>query len=129
MTQPHPILSRLRPAALLGLAALALSACAVPLSDAQRQTVAACRERADQVYEVQNRGAIYLPQPSSDTPFSSNYAIGGSDSGLIARHSDDQMVSDCVRNTGTQPMGNAGKAPAATGGAATGGAATGGAAR
>ncbi|MDE2515027.1 MAG: hypothetical protein KGL12_03275 [Rhodospirillales bacterium] len=118
MTHPHPILPRLRPSTLLGLAALALSACSVPLSDAQRQTVAACRERADQVYEAQNRGAIYLPHPSSDTPFSSNYAIGGSDSGLIARHADDQMVTDCVRNTGTQPMGDGTKAPPAPGGAA-----------
>jgi hypothetical protein len=87
------------------LAALALTACGggAPSSQAQADasTRAACRGRADQVYEQQNRGAIYSPASQVNTPFSNNYLPDQSDRGLSDLFSHDKLVADCVRNTGT----------------------------
>ena len=50
------------------------------------------RRNRDQIYTITNR----------DVPFSAGYAPGATDQGLAARYSNDKMVSDCVRNTGTE---------------------------
>lgn len=95
-------------AALLGC--LALGACsfgAPPVSNRQAQanaeTVAACRHRADEVYNIQNRPEIFRPPPAVNTPSSGQYAPGTLNnrrlSALFAR---DQMIRDCIRNTGTE---------------------------
>jgi len=84
--------------------AIALSACSAPPSSQSRanaETVAACRQRAEDVYNQQNRGDIYSPASSVNTPFSSNYVPGITDRGLSQLYAHDKMVSDCVRNTGT----------------------------
>jgi hypothetical protein len=100
MTCLRIILSR---ATLAG--AIALSACSAPppssQSRANAETVAACRQRAEDVYNQQNRGDIYSPASSVNTPFSSNYVPGITDRGLSQLYAHDKMVSDCVRNTGT----------------------------
>ncbi len=70
------------------------------LTDAQ--TRAACRQRADQVYEQQNRGAIYSPQSGVNTPSSASYAPGVTDRGLADLFAHDTMIRDCVRNTGAE---------------------------
>lgn len=90
--------------AILVAGTLALAGCAAPQSRADQNTDAACRARAEQAYDIQNRGAIYLPAPSGNTPFSSNYEVGDTSAGLGALHAHDEMVNDCVRNTGTQPL-------------------------
>lgn len=93
--------------ALLGmLSALALSACGegAPQSaqaQADASTRAACRQRANEVYNQQNRGDIYAPASQVNTPFSNNYVSGLSDRGLSQLFVQDKMISDCVRNTGT----------------------------
>jgi hypothetical protein len=88
------------------MSAVALSACdRPPLSgqaEADAQTQAACRQRAEEAYEQQNRGAIYSPALAVNTPYSSNYVpASGDDRGLSALFAHDRLISDCVRNTGT----------------------------
>ncbi len=94
----------------LALGCLALAACSfggAPPPSAQERadaaTVAACRQRAEQVYEQQNRAAIYSPPPAINTPSSGAYAPGAAPQrGLADLYTRDQMVRDCIRNTGTQ---------------------------
>jgi len=101
----------LRPVISLGLLAgvAALSACAeapAPTGQAQAdaETRAACEQRAEAVYEQQNRADIYAPAPAVNTPFSSNYVPGIPNRGLSQVFAHDRIVSDCVRNKGTQPV-------------------------
>jgi hypothetical protein len=89
---------------LLLLATIGLVACATQPgteSHADAATEAACRQRADQVYNQQNRGDIYRPPPQVNTPFSANYNAGVSDRGLSDLYAHDKLIRDCVRNTGT----------------------------
>ena len=88
------------------LTAAALSACGTPTggggqAQADAQTRAACRARAEQAYEQQNRATIYSPPPSVNTPYSANFAPGADDRGLSDLFAHDRMVNDCIRNTGT----------------------------
>ena len=86
--------------------ALALAGCSGAgssgsASRADAATEAACRQRADQIYEQRNRAEIYSPQPSINTPSSGSYAPGATDRGLSDIFARDSMIRDCVRNTGT----------------------------
>ena len=97
-------MTRLAQLGMLGM--LALSACGdgAPQSgqaQADASTRAACRQRANEVYNQQNRGDIYAPASQVNTPFSGNYVPGISDRGLSQLFVQDKMISDCVRNTGT----------------------------
>jgi hypothetical protein len=98
---------QLLPAVPIGilLGALALSACdsAPPTGQAKADaaTQAACRQRADQIYEQQNRGQIYSPQSQVNMPYSANYVPDVPNRGLSDVFAHDRVVSDCVRNTGT----------------------------
>lgn len=94
------------PLAVLTLALLTLTACTdapAPTGQAKADaaTQAACRQRADEVYDQQNRGAIYAPQSSFNTPFSANYTPGVTDRGLADLYEHNRLIRDCVRNTGT----------------------------
>jgi hypothetical protein len=88
-------------------ALLALAACAAPPPPPSGQARAdaavrtACREHADAVYERQNRDTIYTIS-SRDTPYSANYTPGVMDKGLSQLYARDNMVRDCIRNTGTE---------------------------
>lgn len=88
------------------LGAVGLSACGGPPQSGQAQadadTRAACRARADRTYNQQNRAEIYSPPATVNTPFSANYVPSMSDRGLSDRFVYDRMISDCVRNTGTE---------------------------
>lgn len=87
------------------ISAIALSACDGPPETGQAQadadTRAACQQRANQVYDQQNRAEIFSPPPTVNTPYSANYVPSLSDRGLSDLFAHDRMVSDCVRNTGT----------------------------
>ena len=87
------------------LGTVALSGCQMsPMSGQARadaQTRAACQQRAEQAYEQQNRAEIYSPPSPVNTPYSANYLPDSSSQGLSDLFAHDQMVSDCVRNTGT----------------------------
>jgi len=85
---------------------------APPSGEAQEQQglVAACRQRADEAYNLTHRDQIYASGSQVNTPFSANYQPGVPDRGLSDLFVRDQMVSDCVRNTGSEgsrtPTGN-----------------------
>src|SRR5215472_791234 len=88
------------------LPALALAQCAPPppptgQARADAATLAACREHADEVYSRTRRDMIYTI-PSGNSPFSANYTPGVVDRGLAQRYDHENMVRDCVRNTGTE---------------------------
>lgn len=88
--------------------ALLLAGCAGPAgapsgqARADAETAAACRQRAEQVYDIRHRGDIYSPQPQVDSPFASNYAPGVPAANLADLHEHDLLVSDCIRNTGAE---------------------------
>jgi hypothetical protein len=95
-----------RPLALLLPVLLAVAGCAAPppptgQAHADAATLAACREHADAVYDRQHRDTIYTIS-SRDTPYSANYTPGVVDRGLAQRYGRENMVRDCVRNTGTE---------------------------
>ena len=99
-----------RPAALLLpvlTSTLALAQCTAPPAPVSSQakadaaTLAACREHADAVYDRTHRDTIYSIS-NRDSPFSANYTPGLVDRGLPQRYGRDNMVRDCVRNTGTE---------------------------
>lgn len=87
------------------LAAVAVSACdsapQTPQQQANSQTLAACRQRANEVFDRQNRGAIYAPNSSANSPFSANFTPDNPSRGLSQQFAHDRLVNDCVRNTGT----------------------------
>jgi PBP1b-binding outer membrane lipoprotein LpoB len=88
------------------LTAMTLSGCAgnAPQSDQARAdaaTNAACRQRANEVFDRQNRGTIYSANSSANSPFSANFTPGVTSRGLSDQFAHDRMVSDCVRNSGT----------------------------
>ncbi len=84
---------------------LVMTGCDAPPQSAQAQADAAtrnaCQQRAEQAYEQQNRGEIYSPPATVNTPYSANYNPSQTDRGLSDLFAHDRMVSDCVRNTGT----------------------------
>jgi hypothetical protein len=87
------------------LIALAVAACAptpqTPQARAAAETDAACRQRADEAYDRQNRGEIYSIT-DRNVPFSANYLPDVPNRGLSQLYAHDVMVRDCVRNTGTE---------------------------
>jgi hypothetical protein len=94
------------PMALVALAGVVtLSGCDRPPQTAQAQadaeTRAACEKRANEAYDVRNRGDIYSTQSQVNTPYSANYTPDIGSRGLSDLFVHDRMVSDCVRNTGT----------------------------
>jgi hypothetical protein len=72
-----------------------------PESRADAATLAACRERADAVYNRQNRGTIYAIT-NRDAPFSGSYIPAPVDGGLSQLYTHENRIRDCVRNTGTE---------------------------
>ena len=103
MIQSRALLRRCRALLVLPL----LAACGGPLSSgpeprANAETQAACRHRADQIYDQRHRDEIYSPSQGTNSPFSGSYAPGVPDRGLAQLYEHDSVISDCVRNTGTE---------------------------
>ena len=83
---------------LLGLLACLLVpvGCArAPQTPVQAATVAACRERADQVYDRQNRADLSR-RDERDTPLSASYLSGITTRGLGARFERGQRIAECT---------------------------------
>ncbi|MBO0709857.1 MAG: hypothetical protein J2P47_01110 [Acetobacteraceae bacterium] len=80
-----------------------------PESRASQATLAACRQRADQVFRTQNRGAVYT-QDSLATQ-SGLFNPGITNRGLSDRFSWDSQVRDCVRSEGPPAAPNAAPTP------------------
>jgi hypothetical protein len=81
-----------------------------PLS-ANAATQAACRQRADEVYNQQNRGDIYRLPPQVNSPSSATYAPGATERGLSDLFARDKMINECVRNVGTGAERSTGTPP------------------
>jgi hypothetical protein len=70
-------------------------------SHTDRATLAACRDHASQVYDRNHRADIYsINQPG--LPYSGNYVPGNQTNALAEQYENQQIIDDCVRNTGTQ---------------------------
>jgi hypothetical protein len=95
----------IRPKMLLGLCALgALGGCAFggsPQSHTDRATLAACRDHASQVFDRNHRGDIYNTSESG-LPYSGSYVPGDQTHALAEQYENQQIIDDCVRNTGTE---------------------------
>ncbi len=114
-------------AVLLGLAACEAGGASPPQSVTERSTYTACRQQANTAYRLQNRDQIYRIQDPF-TPQSSTGLTENPSQGLADSFSQQQMVNDCIRNTGTQTsrggtspgpvnlVGGTGGGAAATGG-------------
>lgn len=90
------------------LAAGLLGGCAAP-QPTRSQTVAAadlsaCRARADEIYNKQNRAEVYrsdtFVSDTRDSPFSVSGLPGITSNGLSGLYQRDNMVSSCVGNSG-----------------------------
>jgi len=97
----------LRPLALLLLAALA--GCAAqrpPVSRSQSAAEQECRDRADQVFEIRNRGDKYRSDQyvsgQRDTPYGGSIPTDPT-ADLQARYQRDQLLTDCLRRVRAQP--------------------------
>lgn len=95
--------------AALVLMPLLLAACALPgpqpgspQAQANAETAAACRQRADEVYNVRHRDTFYPTPSEMNTPSSADYAPGMEDRNLSEIFERDSMVSDCERNIGAE---------------------------
>ena len=101
------------------LAPLALVACTsappTPESVTARATLAACRQQANTTFVMQNRGQIYSMSDES-APQSSIGLSQDPMQGLANQYTQERMVQDCVRNTGTQ-TNRAGLSPQGASGA------------
>ncbi len=62
-------------------------------------TMEACRQRANEIYDKQNRGTIYAPSYGVNNPMSGNYTPG-IERGLSQQFGYEQMLRECIRNAG-----------------------------
>ena len=75
---------------------LILAACVrTPQTPIQAATVAACRERADQIYDRQNRADLSR-RDERDTPLAASYLSGITTRGLSARFERGQRIAECT---------------------------------
>ena len=95
-------------------AAIFLSGCMAPprapdgtieQTTADQKALVACRARANEVYDRQNRGAIFTGTSNRDTPRSGDYLSGITTRGLSARYGYDNMIDDCLRHTNDSAPG------------------------
>lgn len=84
------------------LLAVLLAACTTgaPESETQRTTAEACREQANTTYNVQNRDQIYRIY-DRNTPNSGIGLLDIPTRQLSDSYAQQQMISNCIRNTGT----------------------------
>jgi hypothetical protein len=91
-------------------AALAASACSFgpPPTRADLAAQSACRERADEVFQRQNRDQVYRVDAyrtdTRDAPFATSGLKGVTSAGLGQQFSRDTMLDNCLRGTGAAPL-------------------------
>ena len=71
------------------------------MSPVERADYDACRKRADQIYNQQNRAAL-SERDTRDTPFATNYVSGITSAGLSSRYDRDDLLAGCT--PGRQPV-------------------------
>lgn len=89
--------------AILLAPALACGACqpAQPMTKAARADYQACRARADQVFDQQNRATL-SERDTRDSPYATSGIPGITSAGLGSRYSRDSLVAGC--SPGMQPV-------------------------
>lgn len=127
--RPAPTFARLAFAPLAVLALLGLADCSGRISStsdragATPKAMAACRQRADQVYDMQNRADVYRSDMFAggqrDAPFGATGVPGNASTGLSARYARETMIDDCLNGLSVSPAATADAQPAATTPAAT----------
>ena len=90
-----------------------LAACTRPIgitadrAGATPKAMAACRHRADEVFERQNRGDVYRSDMYAggerDSPFAATGMSGNPSAGLSDRYSRENMVDDCLNAASGAP--------------------------
>jgi hypothetical protein len=84
---------------------LALACCAPLGSDgpptADQAARAACRQQAEQSFDIRNRATRYTPTTGRDSPYSGQSAPE-IDRGLVDRYSYTQDYQDCLRSSGAR---------------------------
>ena len=83
-----------------------------------QDTIAACRAQANTTYAVQNRDQIYS-MSDLDAPQSSIGLTKDPNQALVDRYTQERMIQDCIRNTGTETS-RTGLSPAGEPGGAAG---------
>ncbi len=63
-----------------------------------------CRQRAEEMYAAQNRGAR-LQSDLRDTPFSGAYIPNATNRGLSDLHAMDTMIANCIRSNADRDAG------------------------
>jgi hypothetical protein len=92
------------------IVALAASACALGPPGAAPETSArsACQQRADEVFQRQNRAEVYnvdtYRTDTRDAPFATSGVKGVTSAGLSQQFSHDTMVDDCLRGSAPGPQ-------------------------
>jgi hypothetical protein len=84
-----------------------------PLSLTERDSIAACRLQANQIYDRQNRGAIY----SVDSNWAPSSSVGLGPlptSGLSDQFAHEQRIDRCIRDTGAGSNAPVGSGPTTT---------------
>jgi len=74
------------------------------------ETQNACRERASEVYNVRDRGDIYAPASTVNTPSSSNYLAGDPTRGLSQQFEYGKIEAACEHDN-TEGASGIGAAP------------------
>jgi hypothetical protein len=92
-----------------------LAGCGHPLGDTSAregvppQTMAACRHRADEVFDRQNRADVYRSDMFSggerDAPFAGSTLAGSPTAGLSARYARETLLDDCLNGIANRAGG------------------------
>ena len=93
-------------ARMAGLVSLTLAlACCAPVPDApptaDQAARAACRQQAEQSFDIRNRSDRFKPEYGRDSPLSGQ-AAPPIDRGLVDRYSYEQDYQDCLRSRGAR---------------------------
>jgi len=64
-------------------------------------TRAACRQRANEMYDQRDRARSYSVNSTANTPYSANSTVGVPSQGLSGQFAYDQTIAECERNSGT----------------------------
>ena len=100
-----------------------LGGCEAPIRHSRAQTVAsadrtACRQRADEIYNKQNRAEVYRSDTFATDTLDSPYSVSGlpgiTTNGLSGLYQHDNLVSSCVNNHNSPGSGSDPAGPAAT---------------
>jgi hypothetical protein len=83
---------------------LGMGGCAYPSSPqshTDRATLAACRDNANEIYNRGHRGEIYSISQVG-LPYSASYINNDQINHLAEQYTNDRIIDDCVRNSGTE---------------------------